>query len=80
MKREYPMQVKVNTIHAAELEKENNNEAETSKVNSLAFIEDNDNVKDIILFVTQIGSDEIFSRQGCRVLIKWGKCVRVLTK
>ena len=49
LKRDCPVQVNVNTILAAELEKEKNNDAEMSKVNSLAFVNDKDVRQDMIL-------------------------------
>ncbi|KAH0665280.1 hypothetical protein KY290_027548 [Solanum tuberosum] len=42
LKRDCPVQVKVNALIAAELERERNNEAKTSNVNSLALVEDED--------------------------------------
>ena len=41
--------MKVNDILATELEKEKNNDAEMSKVNSLAFVNDKDVRQDMIL-------------------------------
>ena len=49
LKRDFPAQVKVNAILAAELEKEKNNDAEMSKVNSLAFLKDKVVGEDMIL-------------------------------
>lgn len=48
-KRDYLVQVKVNLMLAAELERETNNEAGTSNLNSLALVEDKDDGQDMIL-------------------------------
>ena len=49
LKRECPVQVKVNIILAIKLEKETKNKVETSKVNFLVLVEDEDDRQDMIL-------------------------------
>ena len=50
LKRDCPLQVKVNAILSTKLEREKNNRVETSKVNSLALVEDEDDGQRMILF------------------------------
>lgn len=49
LKKDFPVQVKVKAMIAAELEREKNNEAVTSNVESLALVEDEDDGQDMIL-------------------------------